>query len=97
MLPLLAKILDDGVKGVVAVGVLDFVTTYTQSEACVAGIAWKYQNEYNAVKRVACEYGMCKEYQNLREYRVDGSGHQISVYKPEFALEIIEKLIDWKP
>ena len=98
MQPLLARLLDDGVKGVVAAGRLDFICNYMQSEAAVASIGWKWREEYNRVKMGVCPPGgLCKEFKNLREYRVDGSGHGIGYFRPEVAAEIINSLIDWEP
>ena len=93
MKPFVAKLLSDGVKGVITVGDKDFITPYTMSEKVTSEFNWKYQNQFNAVPRTPCKYGLCKEYQNLREIRVFGSGHEISLYKPEFAFEIINTLI----
>ena len=95
--PLLGRLLNDGVKGVVSVGNLDFITGYQQSEMTVAGLPWQHQNEYNSKERKPCKLGYCKEYLNLREYRVNGSGHEICLYEPEYSLEIIESMINWEP
>ena len=95
--PMLARLLDDGVKGVFTVGNLDFICNSLQSEQTVADLKWKHQKAYNMASRKPCKYGYCKGLANLREYRVTGSGHGTSVYKPEFTLEIIESLINWNP
>ena len=95
--PYMARLLDDGVKLVHAVGELDFITNYFMSEKVISEIKWKWQNEYNAVQRVECSYGMCKQYKNLWEVRVKGSGHGISLFKPAESKEIINTLINWKP
>ena len=97
MEPLMARLLNDGVKGVVAAGTLDFICNYMQSEASVADVRWKWQKAYNKVKMTPCHGGVCKEFKNLREYRVDGSGHEICYFKPEIAAEIVRDLIDWQP
>ena len=91
--PIYTKLLDAGIKVVILCGVYDWVTNYLMSEAVTASFKWKWQNEFNAVRRAPCKYGLCKEYKNLREIRVNGAGHGVSVYQPEFALEIITQLI----
>ena len=95
--PLLARLLDDGVKGSIAVGELDFITNPDQSEQTVSELSWKHQSAYNTAKRTPCKFGLCKVFANLREYRVAGSGHGTSVFKPQLGLEIIEELINWEP
>ena len=96
MKPLLSKLVNDGVKGVIIVGELDFLTNYMMSEKIVSELQWKYQTEYNAAERTPCKYGLCKEYENLREVRVAGSGHGVTSYKPEYSFEIINTLIGVK-
>ena len=93
MKPYIARLLDDGVKGAITVGDMDFMTNYIMSEKVTSEFGWKYQKEFNAVPRKDCKYGLCKEYKNLREIRVAGAGHGISQYKPEYALEIISALV----
>ena len=97
MKPYITRLLDDGVKGVIAVGALDFLTNYAMSEKVTSDLKWKWQKEYNADSRDDCKYGLCKEYKNLWEIRVAGSGHGTSFYKPVMALEIITRLVNWKP
>ena len=97
MEPLIARLLNDGVKGVVAAGTLDFICNYVQSESTIANVKWRWQDQYNEIKMTPCHGGLCKEFKNLREYRVDGSGHGICYYKPEIAAEIVNSLIKWKP
>ena len=97
MEPYLRRLLDDGVKGVFTSGTLDFITNYVQSEKTVAAVEWKGQEVYNKKKMVPFHGGVYKEYMNLREYRVDGSGHGICTYKPEIAAEIFNSLIAWEP
>ena len=95
--PMLARLLDDGVKGAIPVGELDFITNSDQSEQTVADLKWKHQSGYNAAKRVPCKFGLCKVFANMREYRVAGSGHGTSAFKPELGLEIIEEILNWEP
>ena len=95
--PYIAKLLDDGVKLVHAIGKLDFITNYYMSEQVFSEIKWKWQNEYNAAPRTECSYGSCKQYKNLREIRVAGSGHGISLFKPAESKEVISHLINWNP
>ena len=97
MEPLIARLLNDGVKGAVAAGTLDLICNYKQSEGTIASVKWKWQEQYNAVKMTPCNGGLCKEFKNLREYRVFGSGHGICVYQPEIAAEIVDSLIKWEP
>ena len=91
--PMIARLLDDGLKGVITVGDLDFITNYEMSEKVTSELKWEHQKEFNAAPRAPCKYGLCKEYKNLREIRVFGSGHGISQYKPEHALEIVNALV----
>ena len=88
------RLLNAELRMVILVGELDYITNYEMSETVTANFKWKWQNEYNAVQRAPCKYGLCKEYKNLREIRVKGSGHGTSVYQPKFALEIITELIN---
>ena len=93
MTPLVVRLLNDGVKGVILMGNKDFITNYFMSEKLTSEFKWKYQNEFNAVKRAPCEYGLCKEYKNLREIRVNGAGHGICEYTPQYAYGIINDLM----
>ena len=94
--PMITKLLDAGLRGVITVGDLDFITNYEMSEKVTSEFRWRYQKEFNAVPRTPCKYGLCKEYKNLREIRVFDAGHGISEYKPEYALEIISALVEGK-
>ena len=95
--PMIARLLDDGIKGAIVVGELDFITDYDQSEQVVADMKWKHQSAYNSAKRTPCKVGLCKVFANLREYRVAGSGHGTSAWQPEKGLEIITEILSWEP
>ena len=97
MKPYIARLLDDGVKGVILVGDMDFLTNYEMSEKVTSDLQWRWQTQYNAAPRAPCKYGMCKEYKNLREVRVKDSGHGTSFFHPLYAFEIMISLTNWKP
>ena len=84
-----ARLLNDGVKTLIVAGNMDLITNYVMSERVTSAVKWRHQKEFNKVERAPCKHGLCKEFQNLREIRVFGAGHGYSLYKPEYAMEIV--------
>ena len=97
MNPLMSRMLRDKVKGVVIACDFDFITNFEQSELTVSQLNWKGRTDWNRMKLLPCEFGLCKELLNLREYRVKDSGHGVVAYQPEFGVQILNDLLDWKP
>ena len=91
--PLIGRMLDDGVRVIVVDGEDDFVCNYQQSEKSFTTMEWSGKKEWSKVERKPCKYGLCKEYKNLKQIRVPGSGHGISVYKPEIGLKLINEFM----
>ena len=91
--PLIGKMLDDGIRTVIVDGTDDFICNYQQSENTIIDMKWSGKEAWSKAERTPCKYGLCKEYRNLRQIRVPGSGHGVSIYKSEIALEIIEELM----
>ena len=91
--PLIGQMLDDGVRAVVVDGTEDFICNYQQSEKSFIDMDWSGKQGWSMAVRKPCKYGLCKEYRNLKEIRVAGSGHGISIYRPEFGLEIVNTLM----
>ena len=91
--PLIGQLLDDGVRTVVIDGTEDFICNYQQEEKSIDDMDWSGKESWSKAARKPCQYGLCKEYKNLKQIRVPGSGHGISIYKPEFGLEIINTLM----
>ena len=91
--PLIGRLLDDGVTGVIVDGTEDFICNYLQTEKVISDMEWIGKKGWSKAERKPCKYGLCKEYKNLKQIRIPGAGHGISVYKPEFGLEIINELM----
>ena len=91
--PIIGRLLDDGVKAVIVDDELDFICNYQQAEASISQMKWSGKQGWAKAERRPCEYGLCKEYKNLKEIRVPGAGHGISWYKPQVGLDIINQLI----
>ena len=90
---LVSQLLDDGVKGVIVDDTLDFICNYHQSEKTIDELNWSSKQGWSQAQRKPCKYGLCKEYRNLKQIRIPGAGHGISIYKPEFGLEIRNTLM----
>ena len=91
--PLIGQMLDDGVRAVIVDGTEDFICNYQQSEKSFLDMGWSGKQGWSMAVRKPCKYGLCKEYKNLKEIRVPGAGHGISIYRPEFGLEILNTLM----
>ena len=91
--PLIGRMLDDGVKTYVIDGEVDFICNYQQSQKSFTEMDWSGKQGWAKAVRKPCKYGLCKEYKNLRQIRVPGSGHGISLYRPKVGLELINEFM----
>ena len=75
-------------------GNLDFVTNFFTGEKVMNSIRWFGQDHWKNLELENCEYGFCKEYENMRYVRMDGGGHSTWNNEKNIKrnLEILNKL-----
>lgn len=88
-----AKFLESGVKVLIFDGDLDWLCNYYQEEHILSEMKWSGRWGWNSKKLEKCEFGLCKEFANLRYVRLKGAGHKAMLFQPDLSLKLINELI----
>ena len=91
----IVPMMEAGIKTLIYDGDLDWICNYLQEEKVVDEMVWNGQVFWGKQEFTTCPEGMCKEYLNLRYIRFDGAGHMVPSFKPQIALDMINRLLDW--
>lgn len=89
----ISPMLEDGVKFLVFDGDLDWICNYMQEEKVLDEMEWSGKFGWSQAGLEKCEFGLCKEFMNLRYVRFKGAGHAAPKFQPENALKLVNEFI----
>lgn len=89
----IAELLSNDVKVLVFDGDLDWICNYLQEEINLDEMNWYGKIGWRNQELKECEFGMCKEYLNLRYVRFKGAGHAAPKFQPGNALKLVNEFI----
>lgn len=93
----IVHLLKGGVNVMVYDGDLDWICNYEQEELNLESMDWAHVEQWNKVELKECEYGLCKELENLKYVRFNGAGHMVPSFRPQVALDMINnELLMWQ-
>ena len=94
---MIVPMLEAGVNVWVFDGDQDWICNYEQEEEALDTMVWHGRMKWLGKELEKCDYGLCKQVDNLKYIRFAGAGHMVPVYKPHLALQMINEFLSWNP
>ncbi|ORY83858.1 carboxypeptidase Y [Protomyces lactucae-debilis] len=98
--PLVASILDSGLRVLNYVGTLDWICNFVGNERFLNALPWSGQAGYRhqaANNQTAWSGGLTWQYKNLVYTRIWGAGHMVPYDQPEASLKMVKQWLAEKP